>query len=304
MKNHPIADLFPMMAEEELQDLAADIAERGLLQPITRHDGVILDGRNRYAACQIAGVTPQFVDYEGDDPEGYALAVNIARRHMKKGQQAIVAARAKRLFETNNQDQTARIAGVSQSRIACADVILDYAPTLADQILADTRYFDDAYKEAKEARAAAAGDEKLLAKLRESAPDLADQVIEERLTLSEAWTEWLERTADKKLAAQLTKIDEFIMSNGATPFAPRAEDGTLTWQEALTLAEQWRVDYDLSLERDADRVRMVNDGWAALYKILTEPDLPYTRGILAKLAPIDMQRIDEFKQQIRKVCND
>jgi ParB-like chromosome segregation protein Spo0J len=46
MKNHPIADLFPMMAEEELQDLAADIAERGLLQPITRHDGVILDGRS------------------------------------------------------------------------------------------------------------------------------------------------------------------------------------------------------------------------------------------------------------------
>jgi ParB-like chromosome segregation protein Spo0J len=47
---HPVTDLFPTLPDEELKDLAADIAERGLLHPI------VLDGRNRYAACQLAGV--------------------------------------------------------------------------------------------------------------------------------------------------------------------------------------------------------------------------------------------------------
>lgn len=28
----------------------------------------------------------EFVTYDGDDPDGYALAVNIARRHLTKGQ--------------------------------------------------------------------------------------------------------------------------------------------------------------------------------------------------------------------------
>jgi hypothetical protein len=69
-----------------------------LLQPIVLDkDGTILDGRNRYAACQLAGIEPTFTTYDGDDPEGYALAVNLARRNMNKGQMAIVIRQRKRL---------------------------------------------------------------------------------------------------------------------------------------------------------------------------------------------------------------
>ena len=46
-------------------------------------EGRILDGRNRYAACEKAGVKPAFVNYAGKDPHGYALAVNKHRRHMR-----------------------------------------------------------------------------------------------------------------------------------------------------------------------------------------------------------------------------
>ena len=56
--------------------------------------GSILDGRNRYAACRLAGVEPEFTTYDGDDPEGYALAVNAQRRDLTKSQRAMVAARA------------------------------------------------------------------------------------------------------------------------------------------------------------------------------------------------------------------
>src|SRR5687767_89338 len=93
---HPVADLFPMLADDELRDLADDIKQRGLLQPIVLDgEGRVLDGRNRLAACRLAGVEPTFETYGGDDPDGYALSTNINRRHMTKGQQAMVAARAR-----------------------------------------------------------------------------------------------------------------------------------------------------------------------------------------------------------------
>ncbi len=83
---HPVADLFPMLAEDELAELAADIKQRGLLQPIVLDvEGRVLDGRNRLAACESAGIEPTFETYEGDDPDGYAFAVNVNRRHLRAG---------------------------------------------------------------------------------------------------------------------------------------------------------------------------------------------------------------------------
>ena len=64
--SHTVASLFPMMSEAELLDLAGDIAENGLRESIWLHpDGSILDGRNRYLACQKAGVEPTFRTWDG-----------------------------------------------------------------------------------------------------------------------------------------------------------------------------------------------------------------------------------------------
>src|SRR5262249_60772973 len=54
----PAAELFPLMQGKELEDLAANIQANGLINPIPTHKGVILDGRNRYRACLLAGVRP------------------------------------------------------------------------------------------------------------------------------------------------------------------------------------------------------------------------------------------------------
>lgn len=92
MKHHPIADVWPMMEEDKLSELADDIRKNGQLVPVWLYDGKILDGRNRYAACKIAGVEPKTKEYTGDEPTAFAVAMNDRRRHMNKGALAAVAA--------------------------------------------------------------------------------------------------------------------------------------------------------------------------------------------------------------------
>lgn len=68
--NHPYADAFPMASEEELGELASSIAAVGLIHPIVlTPKGEVLDGRNRLAACEKAGVEPTFETRDGDDDD-------------------------------------------------------------------------------------------------------------------------------------------------------------------------------------------------------------------------------------------
>lgn len=91
---HPAADLFPRLSGAELDDLADDIREHGLLEPITLLDGLVLDGRNRLAACALAVVEPAFVPWDGEgDPVAWVVSKNLKRRHLDTSQRAMVAAR-------------------------------------------------------------------------------------------------------------------------------------------------------------------------------------------------------------------
>jgi ParB-like chromosome segregation protein Spo0J len=93
MDVHPIADIFPMMPEDELDDLAADIAQNGLIHPIVLDDdGRIVDGRNRFRACEKAGVEPSYASLNGHDAAAFIVSANLARRNLTKGQQAMVLA--------------------------------------------------------------------------------------------------------------------------------------------------------------------------------------------------------------------
>lgn len=68
--NHPYADEFPMASQDELDELAASIATVGLIHPVVlTPQGLVLDGRNRLAACKKAGVEPTFETRDGDDDD-------------------------------------------------------------------------------------------------------------------------------------------------------------------------------------------------------------------------------------------
>lgn len=231
MDHHPIADLFPMLAEDELKDLANDIAERGLLQPIVLDsDGRILDGRNRVAACELAGVDPQFTTYDGDDPDGYALSVNIARRHLTKGQQAMVAARAMILSETKSESRSvAKSIGTSSARISQASVVLEFAPDLVDAVIAGAHGLDAAYQTARDRKTAADSDENRLARLRAEDPELADKVIEGELSLAGAEAERKARATEEArqrrvathlLCETVVAIAQLRDSDAATKYEP------------------------------------------------------------------------------------
>lgn len=101
---HPVASIFPLIEDADLEELARDIAENGLHEAIWRlPDGRILDGRNRLRACLRAGVSPTFRGYEGPTDMATLVAfvksLNLARRHLNESQRALVAARALPLLE-------------------------------------------------------------------------------------------------------------------------------------------------------------------------------------------------------------
>ena len=114
IKIHPAAELFPLMADAELKELASNIWENGLRAPIVGWavgDQFLLDGRNRLDALALLGLLYETCDHhvglknwngkrwtdrpggrlEGEcefknfhdgDPYEIALSLNVHRRHL------------------------------------------------------------------------------------------------------------------------------------------------------------------------------------------------------------------------------
>lgn len=106
LKYHPACEIFPTLSNEELQSLADDIKANGLLEPIVVYKGEILDGRNRYEACEVAGVEPQFVAWDGEgSPAAYVISKNLQRRHLNASQRALIAYELLPLLEAEAKER-------------------------------------------------------------------------------------------------------------------------------------------------------------------------------------------------------
>lgn len=102
LKPHPYAEFLPMIAtKREVEALKEGIRKHGLLEPITIHDGMILDGRNRHRAiCELVA-RDKNVNYdevvkfapvpEGFTPEQYVITRNLHRRNLNESQRALFA---------------------------------------------------------------------------------------------------------------------------------------------------------------------------------------------------------------------
>ena len=103
LEPHPFAEVFPTLDGEAFNALEKDIEARGQQEPIVVYEGKILDGRNRYRACQILGRGPEVREYTGDDAMGFVLSANLHRRHLNEGQRAMVGANLASLVVGANQ---------------------------------------------------------------------------------------------------------------------------------------------------------------------------------------------------------
>lgn len=91
---HPLCTLFPRMAGADFEALKADIKANGLRTPIVIHEGMILDGGNRYRACLEIGIEPSTTAFSGGNLVAFVISSNLHRRHLSPGQQAAIVASA------------------------------------------------------------------------------------------------------------------------------------------------------------------------------------------------------------------
>jgi len=174
---HPMALLFPSVSGKRFDDLVADIKSKGLLNPIVRHKGVVLDGSNRLRACVKAHVTPKFVEFENLNlkctPEEYIWSSNIERRQLTSDQRAMLAyewaaalrAQAKAKQQLGGKDKTKQAeslrtrkaiadrAQVSEHKVQQVERVKKLAPQLVPQIASGKMKLKDAAKQADKKRA-------------------------------------------------------------------------------------------------------------------------------------------------------
>jgi hypothetical protein len=100
---HPLADLFPMMSDEEIDALGEDMLANGQRESIALFDEKILDGRNRYRACLLKGIEPRFINQHPADPVAFVASANLHRRHLDESQRAMIAAKLATMKRGDNQ---------------------------------------------------------------------------------------------------------------------------------------------------------------------------------------------------------
>jgi len=106
MKKHSY-NIFPEASPEDFNRLLEDIRNNGFdrSQPITTYHGEILDGWNRFKACEILNIKPEVVEFFGTLSEAVAFVMRTnKRRNLNKGQWACIAAEAEDLLFAIGQE--------------------------------------------------------------------------------------------------------------------------------------------------------------------------------------------------------
>lgn len=212
---HPAADVFPMLDTDELSDLAADIKTNGLQHPIIIGEvgGVemLIDGRNRLAACKLAKVEPEVKQLNGQDPEALILSENIMRRHMTKGQRAMAVAMMYPEAEMGRGNSNVpKSLGLSTEYIRQARTVLKNSKTLAEQVLAGAPSLSVAYEQVLEVERKAAQYAEDIEKLKSDYPELAQEVVDDSKDLYEQIA--IARHRDSVEAEELTKDDALLQN--------------------------------------------------------------------------------------------
>jgi len=118
LEMHPYCMRFPRMTGDEFDELANDIRQHGQRQPGTILDGKVLDGWDRYLACEQTGRPFRARQYDGDDPLAFVISANIRRRHLTGEQKRQLIAVLLKDNPERSDRAIARDVGVSKNTVA------------------------------------------------------------------------------------------------------------------------------------------------------------------------------------------
>lgn len=102
---HPIANLFPMIVEDDIREVLRESLAERQNHPVVLLRGALLDGRNRARELIALNKPISYVEFSGTDRQAldFVAAENYARRHLTDKQRTIIAARMANMRVGNNQ---------------------------------------------------------------------------------------------------------------------------------------------------------------------------------------------------------
>jgi hypothetical protein len=250
---HPLCTLFPRLSGAEFDALRDDIKANGLRTPIVLHDGMILDGGNRYRACLEAGVEPAFLEFEGGNLWSFVWSMNGNRRHLSPGQQAAIVASGQDWAKAQSHggirrgDQAATLpletvqqraaeSGASERTQRMADKVAKADPALAVKV---------AHGEVSlpKAHAAVSKPAKADSQPPEDDGPSAEEIAEARKAAEDdAETMRLLLESDDKLAAMTEKCKQ--QAALIRTLESRIAGLTNEAAQAVRLAKSWRIKYE------------------------------------------------------------
>lgn len=294
---HEHAEYYPMLSEEQLEELAADIKENGQRDPITvTSDGILIDGRNRWEACKRLGIEPA-IEIEDPKDVGAFVRSRNERRHQSTGSRAMSTALS---LEHDGKRKNGRWArgtvdngkspDISEnwaSHMRRAGLILDEIgakggnldPNLAWQVVDGTVALDDAYRRACHERDKREAEQQ---RIREE----EEREVKEEADAVRYFQEHPEAKAwlDNKPEGSFDTMREAFNARMAADRKERmAEEARRRKEEE---AERERIDV---LKRSAAFVKSFISGFDTAYTIATGQHHD-KQGVLDMLEPSDKQR--------------
>jgi hypothetical protein len=216
MNFHPITEAFPLLEGKEFTDLCDDIQANGLRCPIWTYEGQVIDGRNRYRACDARNVSPTFQEWDGlGSLAAFVASLNVHRRHLSPSQRALAGAKllpyftedAKRRMLRGKTDPSAPVRqGKAAEQAAAAVQTSTRAVEQAHKVLEQgTPELTDAVRSHQVTL-------KQAAKLADLPPERQREEIERTESRVSAAREHDERS--ERIARCLKRIDRLILDTG------------------------------------------------------------------------------------------
>jgi DNA modification methylase len=164
------------MTPEEFVALKADIRENGQIDDIMLHEGKILDGRHRYAACLELNIKPRFKTFSGTSTPLQFICSRNTHRHLTDSQKAAAAVRIMQEFskaatprsranlkrgglegkpvssrEGKSADKAGELFGVSGGYVIQAQFVLKHDPDLFGEVFLGEKLLSRARREVQQA---------------------------------------------------------------------------------------------------------------------------------------------------------